>query len=170
MLNLSLTAISRGGQRAQWEVPVDHPLWEGADLHLVEPVRVRVEAQPMGEDSVLVRGDIATTVESSCRRCLATVRVPVDEPIDLLFDELAATEQDELAGEVYPLPGRGDDLDLSDPLREQLVLHAPAFVLCKEECRGLCPRCGAALNRTACDCVPEPEPGPWDALKKITFD
>jgi uncharacterized protein len=170
MLNLSLAAISRGGARAQWEVPRDHPLWEGSGLALLEPVQVEVEAQPMGDRAVLVRGRISTQLEGSCRRCLAAVRVEVDEPIDLLFEELAEDEADELVGEVYPLAGRSDDLDLGEPMREQLLLHAPGYVVCSEDCRGLCPRCGADLNRTACDCVPEPEAGPWDALKKIKFD
>jgi uncharacterized protein len=170
MLNLSLAAVYRGGARAQWEVPRDHPLWEGAAIALADAVRVEVEANPMGEGAVLVRGQIRTRVEDTCRRCLTPVEVQVDEAIDLLFEELSEEEADELAGEVYPIPARGDELDLAEPLREQLLLHLPGHVLCTEACRGLCAHCGADLNRTACDCVDEPEAGAWDALKKIKFD
>jgi uncharacterized protein len=71
---------------------------------------------------------------------------------------------------VYPLPARGDELDLREAVREQLLLRAPRFALCREECRGLCPTCGADRNQDDCGCVPEPAVSPWDALKNVTFD
>ena len=55
-------------------------------------------------------------------------------------------------------------------LREQLLLRVPAYVVCREECRGLCPQCGANLNETTCACEPEQAASPWDALKKLKFD
>jgi uncharacterized protein len=169
MLNFSLATISRAGQRARWEVPLDYPLWEGLGIDLIEPVIVEVEAQPMGT-GVLVRGRIRSAVRRECRRCVKPVDHPIDEPVDLLFEPLQSEEEEELAGEVYALPARGDQLDLSEPIREQLLLHVPDFVVCDEACRGLCPQCGSDLNETDCNCVPTSVPGPWDALKKIKFD
>jgi len=169
MLNLSLAAVFKGGESAKWEIPADDPLWEGADIALSGPVRVEVEARPIG-DGVLVRGRIRAATGSTCRRCVAPVVAPIDAEIDLLFEELKGDEKDELAGEVYPLPERGDELELSEPLREQFLLHVPDFVLCDEACRGLCPQCGADLNKSGCDCVPAPQAGPWDALKNIKFE
>jgi uncharacterized protein len=169
MLNLSLVAISRGEVSAQWEVPVDHAVWEGVEPHPAETVHVEVEARPVGEDSVFVRGRVRTTVELSCRRCLGPVRREIDEPIEIFFDELADEEAADLAGEVYALPG-GTELDLAGPIREQLVLRLPRYALCDEACRGLCAQCGADLNQTACECVPQTGAGPWDALKKLKFD
>ena len=65
---------------------------------------------------------------------------------------------------------RGNEIDLREPLREQLLLHLPEYVACREECRGLCPHCGANRNETECGCVSERLPGPWDALKNVKFD
>jgi uncharacterized protein len=75
-----------------------------------------------------------------------------------------------MEGDVYPLDLHAAELDLTEALREQLMLRVPQYVVCDEACRGLCPQCGANLNETECGCTPPEEPGPWDALKKIRFD
>jgi uncharacterized protein len=170
MLNLSLAAIARGGQRAQWEVPPDDPLWNGTGLRLLAPLRLAVEATPIGDAGVLVRGRLRTVVELECRRCVGPVPHELDEPIELLFEPLAEEEAVELGGEVYALPMRGVELALGEPLREQLLLLTPEYVVCGEACRGLCPQCGADRNRDPCACVPERAPSAWDALKDIKFD
>jgi uncharacterized protein len=169
MLNLSLAAVSRGEVRAQWEVPVDHPLLEGLDARPVTALTVEVDVRPIGDEGVFVRGRIATVVELPCRRCLSTVREEIDESIDLLFEPLEEGEEAELSGEVYPLPFAGE-LELGEAIREQLVLRLPRYALCDEACRGLCPQCGTSLNEGSCDCVGDEGPGPWDALKKLTFE
>ncbi|MBA4156365.1 MAG: DUF177 domain-containing protein [Gemmatimonadetes bacterium] len=169
MLKLSLAALSREEVHAQWEIPADHPMWENTRLELSEPLHVEVFAHEVGE-GVLVRGRMRTVLDLSCRRCLTRVRREIDEPVDLLFEPLTGEERDELEGEVYPLPMRGTELDLSESLREQLLLTIPEYVICAEACRGLCPQCGVDRNQATCECTPEQGSGPWDALKNFTFD
>ena len=169
MPNLSLTAVARGPVRLREEIPADDPLWDPVDVVLREPLRLDLEATTVG-DGVLVRGTIETKLAGECRRCLAGVPIRIRDTVDMLFEPLAPEEMEELGGEVYLLPDRGDHLDLSEPLREQLVLRIPDFVVCSEACKGLCPQCGADLNQTTCDCVPEAPPSAWGALKDIKFD
>ncbi len=168
MLKLNLSAIDRGEVHVREEVPPDDPMWEGTDLVLSAPLRLDLSARSVGE-GVFVRGTLQTRVEVPCRRCLAATEREVDETVDFLFQELAEEEED-AAGEVYPLPSTGAEVDLTEAVREQLLLRVPQYVLCTEECRGLCPRCGADLNEAPCDCGPEEDVSPWDALKKIKFD
>ncbi|HEX8694146.1 MAG TPA: DUF177 domain-containing protein [Longimicrobium sp.] len=137
-------------------------------MELVRPLEVDLEARSVGE-GVLLRGTLRTTVRLACRRCLSPVERDVDEEVNLLFVEDMG-EDDDTGGEVYPLPARGDEVDLTDAVREQVLLEMPEFALCGEECRGLCPSCGANLNEGACECVPEAAPSPWEALKKVKFD
>jgi uncharacterized protein len=61
----------------------------------------------------------------------------------------------------------GDRLDLGDVIREQLFLAAPLSRLCRPDCRGLCPTCGANRNQTACACPPvvEESLSPFAVLK-----
>jgi uncharacterized protein len=169
MLNLSLTAVARGDLRVVGEVSPDDPLFDGLDFVLEEPVRLELQAGSVGE-GVLVRGRIHALVELECRRCVKRVPYRMDEAVDILFERLEDEEAEDLAGEVYPLPRRGDDLDLRPALREQIVLRIPQFVVCSEECRGLCPQCGKDLNEGSCECVPEAPVSPWDALKNVKLD
>ena len=70
-----------------------------------------------------------------------------------------------------------EEIDLEQSLREQLILSLPYAPLCKENCRGLCSRCGADLNAGDCKCPPEPKDSPqsdapvvdkrWAALKNV---
>jgi uncharacterized protein len=169
MLNLSLAAVSRAEVRVDGEIPPDEPLFEGLGFTLDGPAHLELEARSVGE-GVLVRGRIEMQVELECRRCLVRVPHRIDEAVDMLYEPLEAEEEEELGGEVYPLPRRGDDLDLRPALREQIMLRVPEFVLCTDACRGLCPQCGADRNQSACECVPDAVESPWDALKNVEFD
>jgi uncharacterized protein len=164
-----LAAVSRGEVDVRDEVAPDDPLWDATGLDLREPLRVELRAQPVG-DGVLVRGRISTRLVLECRRCLKEVPTAIDASVDMLYEPLDRVEEDELGGEVYPIPARAGELDLGPALREQLLLQVPDFVVCEEACRGLCAQCGANLNETTCSCVPEESGTPWDALKKLKFD
>jgi uncharacterized protein len=169
MLTLSLPAVSRGEVRVDGEISPDDALWEGLGVTLQEPLRVELEARSVGE-GVLVRGTMRTKLEMECRRCLVSVPWRLDERVDLLYEPLDEADEQALGGEVYALPARGSELDLGPALREQLLLSVPEFVVCREECRGLCPQCGAELNQGTCDCEPVRAGDPWEALKKLKFD
>ncbi len=168
MLKVSLTALDRGEVTVREQVAADDPMWEGAGLTLAEPLDVDLTARSVGE-GVFLRGRLRTTVRHACRRCLSSVDARVDDVVDLFFEPLGPGDED-AEGEVYALPERGDELDLRDAVREQLLLRAPEFALCSETCRGLCPQCGTDLNTGQCDCVPEQAASPWDALKNVKFD
>jgi uncharacterized protein len=170
MLKLALAAVNRGEVRIREQVPPDDALWAGAGVRLVRPVEVDLKAASVSDDSILVRGSLATRVVLECRRCLKDVEQDVQTHVDLLFAALGADEQEEAEGEVYPIPARGTELDLAGPVREQLLLSVPQYALCREECRGLCPQCGTDRNQSECDCVSESARGPWDALKKLDHD
>ena len=168
MLKVSLSALDRGEVHVREQVAPDDAMWNEAGLTLAEPLDVDLTARSVG-DGVFLRGRLRTTVRLACRRCLTSVDREVDDTVDLLFEPLGPDDA-ELEGEVYPLPARGDELDLRDAVREQVLLRAPEFAVCREECRGLCPQCGTDLNTGQCECVAEQAPSPWDALKQVKFD
>lgn len=169
MLNLSLTAVSKAEVPIEEEISASDPLVEELGVALVEPMRLELTASSVGE-GVLVRGRVHAVLSLECRRCVKAVPYTMDEGLDFLYEPLNADEENELAGEVYPLPSRGDDLDLRPALREQLLLRVPQYVECSSSCRGLCPQCGVDLNEGSCDCVPDTRESPWDALKNVKFD
>ncbi|HQP29583.1 MAG TPA: DUF177 domain-containing protein, partial [Syntrophales bacterium] len=60
-----------------------------------------------------------------------------------------------------------DTLDLDPIVYEQILLQIPLKILCREDCRGLCPHCGANLNDGPCRCPEEAVDGRFSALKKL---
>lgn len=73
-------------------------------------------------------------------------------------------EETEEEDEVYLF--QGDHLDLSEMVREQVILAAPMQPLCRENCRGLCPQCGQNLNERRCTCPPEQRPSPFRVVQR----
>ncbi len=90
-------------------------------------------------DTVLVRVTAVGRQQMVCGRCL----VLYDQPYDGEFD-LGYSVKDQL------------DLDVTDDVRQEILLSYPVRFLCREECRGLCPRCGANLNQGPCGCLAIP--------------
>ena len=116
-------------------------------------------------------GELSATVELNCARCLETVVRDITRNFDLLYrplgsdagrEEVTVTQAEAEIG-YY----QGDGLLLEDVLREQILLAVPLKVVCREDCKGLCPGCGSNLNHEGCSCAePLPEPR-WEALKDI---
>jgi uncharacterized protein len=90
------------------------------------------------------------------------VDVPVAGPVEVLFtdDELA----DDPSARV--IDARATVLDLSETVREELILSVPEYVLCRDDCRGLCPGCGQDLNVRSCGCQPSKD-SRWSPLEGL---
>lgn len=142
-----------------------------------EMTRLASEARLEGRASkrheqVRLQGTINASVEVACDRCLAPVVVPVNADFDVAYvpaeveeDAPEATElqADDLNFAIY----EGDELDLDELAREQLLLALPARQLCREDCKGLCPTCGADLNTQECRCERQEIDPRWAALAKL---
>lgn len=167
MLLLDLVRLSREGSlRIEGQIPPDDPLWEGTGIRLKEPLRVDLRANETQSGEIVVRGKLFGSLAQECTRCLDPVDIPLREEVTLVFapPESVAGNED---GEIRALPEGDKEVDLAEPIREEIVLSAPAFVLCDPDCKGLCPHCGADLNETTCECqVDDPDPR-WDTLRAL---
>jgi uncharacterized protein len=167
MLPLDLARLSREGSlRIESEIPPDAALWEGSGIRLKSPLQVRLKATEAQSGEVVVRGVIEGTLDQECRRCLDPVAVPLREEVTFVFSppDVLGGEDD---GEIRVLPADQQEVDLEEPIREEMLLAAPAYTLCDPDCRGLCPQCGADWNETTCECAAE-EPDPrWDTLRTL---
>src|SRR6267142_1137205 len=120
---------------------------------------------------IRLQGDLSTSLELPCARCLELVIQNVVRKFDLLYrplgtdaghEELSVTVAEAEIG-YY----QGEGLLLEDALREQVLLSVPLKVLCREDCKGLCPYCGKNLNESACSCATPVQDPRWLALKEI---
>ena len=151
----------------------------GPDVRQAEPLhasgRAELVEEHRGKKGVLADirlvGEVAAHLELKCARCLEPVARQVAASFDLLYRPLgsdAGVDEREVGvteAEVGYYTGEG--LLLEDVLREQVLLVLPLKAVCREECKGLCPRCGRNLNLEACACTaPEPDPR-WSELKNL---
>ncbi len=140
------------------------------ELRLLEDVEVRGRATRKGE-SVRIEGEIRTGIEKSCDRCLRPIAVPIETAFEVGFvppetetaRESPALEAEDL--DVAPLEGATIDID--EVVREQILLTVGLRSVCRDDCRGLCPACGANLNEGECGCATVEVDPRWVALEAL---
>jgi uncharacterized protein len=126
-----------------------------------EPIRLDVRLESLNE-GVVATGTVTTRWHGTCRRCLRPVVGT------LAGDVLEVFETDPDEGETRPL--EGTTIDFEPVVRDTVLLELPVAPLCREDCPGLCPQCGADLAEGACDCRIETRDPRWAALDQLRFD
>ncbi len=157
MLRVDIRDVQRGPVRTVGELSPEDPTFEGLGLDLVGPVTVQGQLQATAEGEYLWRGDLHGVVRGACRRCLTEVIDDVEIEVNAAVfsaDPEAADDPD-----FYPLHQRAAAVDVAAVVREELALAAHAhLLLCRDDCAGLCPKCGADLNAGPCACHTPAEP------------
>ena len=116
-------------------------------------------------------GQLQTTLEFACARCLEPVAQDVKRDFELLYRPLgvdAGREELSVTGAEAEIGYySGDGLLLEDVLREQVLLALPIKAICRQDCKGLCPHCGKNLNVEQCSCAEPVDDPRWTALKDL---
>jgi len=151
----------------------------GADVRQLSMLKTSGRAQLVEEHhgkhnvikDIRLQGDLATTLELPCARCLDPVRQDVGRTFDLLYRPLGTDAGNEelsvTAAEAEIGYYQGEGVLLEDALREQVLLSVPLKVVCREDCKGLCPSCGKNRNTDPCSCAPVVGDPRWAALKDL---
>jgi len=125
---------------------------------------------------VLLTGMVRAHATGECDRCLEPASFDIAGEIEefYLFEE---PEDPEAYEDGYELLGEDRIVDLGEPINDAVVMDTPFVVLCKPDCRGLCPTCGCNLNVEQCDCAAQAEAewaeateNPFAALKNLKLD
>ena len=167
MLSVDLVRLEREGVlRVEGTIDPDDPLFVESGIRFASPLRARIEATIAVSDEVVIRGSVQGSLVQECRRCLAELNSQVDTELTLVFVPAEELGEDP-EGDVYPLEATATELDLRGPICEELVLTVPSYMFCKEDCEGLCPRCGTNLNEKNCQCSGEDADSRWDVLRAL---
>ena len=126
------------------------------DAHAEVSVRLRLESLT---DGIVIDGAIEVPWHGTCRRCLAATGGTCRSEVRELYQR-TRTDPDAFDLE-------GDQLDLAAMVREIVLLDVPTTPLCRPDCAGLCPTCGANRNDEACGCVEAPADPRWAALDQL---
>lgn len=164
MLRVPLAEVRAGAVDTTGELAADDPLLADAGVVLAGPLRVAGRLSSAGKGKYYWRAHFETAVSTECRRCLKAVEVHVSQPLALIFATQGEAAEDHGC---YVIEDRARVLDLTEAVREELLLAIPRFVECRPDCRGLCPTCGADLNDSPCGCAPAGDPR-WQALRALT--
>jgi len=162
MLRIDLGALRRGPIDMAQTVAADDTLFDGLEFQLSSDVHLTGRLMSAGSGRYYWHGRMATQVTRPCRRCLVPVSVEVSNDVEVLFTE------DENADDpaAYVIPPKAMEIDAGVAVREELILAVPEFVVCTEECRGICAGCGTDLNAGSCTCEPEPDHR-WAVLETL---
>jgi uncharacterized protein len=151
----------------------------GPDLSQRGPLNASGRAQLVEEhhgkhlkiEDIRLAGELSTQLEMPCARCLEPVVEPVKRSFDLLYRpqgvDAGREEVSVTAAEAEVSYYQGEGLLLEDALREQVLLAAPLKVICREDCKGLCPQCGHDRNSEQCQCESGFKDPRWAALDEI---
>lgn len=141
------------------------PVWEAGDARpLGEGVHVTGRLSAAGHGRFYFSGAFQGAASAECRRCLADVQLDVSSELHLLFAESGLDDAEE--DDVVLIPPGARELDLRPALREEWLLTVPAFALCRDDCKGLCPSCGIDRNTGACNCATASDPR-WAGLRDV---
>lgn len=162
MLSFDLSTLESHAVLVDGRLDASDPIWGSDESRPSEAITVTGRLSSAGASRFYFSGRIEGSVATDCRRCLTPVKVPVQEDVHLLFARADDEEIDD--PDVYVIGNRTRELDLRPSVREQWILAVPAYVLCREDCKGLCPQCGADLNAGPCNCDPVHDDR-WDALR-----
>lgn len=139
------------------------------EAKFIDPLSCIVTLFRQEDDNIYVTADITTTLSVECRRCINPLEMDITATLDLLFSIGNESLEQEEDGERYY---DGETLNISEDVRQALVLEIPAWPLCSETCKGLCPECGTELNTAECSCeitneTPVSASNPFSVLSKM---
>ncbi len=123
----------------------------GGVYDLVEAEPVRLHVVNTGKRTLVLDGTVSLSLIIPCSRCLEPVKVPFSLDLECVFDMNQTDEDRARALDEQPYL-QGYNLDVDQLVQSELMLNLPMKVLCDEDCKGICNRCGVNLNHEICDC------------------
>ena len=159
-------ALKNPGQAYPFESFVElEPMEILGDPVRFEDIRIAGEFLSAGDNRISLRATVNARADTRCSRCLEPVCVPIEAEVDALFDRRPDPDDPDL----YSF--EASTVELTDAVRDALLLELPLRTLCAEDCKGLCPVCGVNLNRETCTCQEGAEvTNPFSALKNIVLN
>lgn len=115
-----------------------------------------------------IRGVVRIRVRETCDRCLTAFENELEGHFSLILTEDESLYPGDI-DDVYPFPPTQAEFDFGPVISDAIGLERPMKQLCKEDCRGLCPRCGTNLNERDCGCRQDAVDERWAPLRALRF-
>jgi uncharacterized protein len=156
--------LAEGSNRFEIEADIDELDLDAYNFR--EPLHCSIALLRTG-NRIDLHLDLKTSIELACSRCGELTHYDVDTSADVTFlPELrrrsAEDEQNATDLEFYR-----EEIDLRSVVRDTFLLAVPIAVLCRQDCKGLCPSCGTNLNLSSCECEKKGVSSPFEKLRRI---
>lgn len=164
-LNLERLELGRSALELDAELVREDPGYEDGQLR----ARIRGELVVDAMDQrVVVHGSFAASHTVECDRCAKPFLLETEPELEvMILRNPGRAELPEDQDDAWVIHQQGGVVDLDESLLEAVVLAEPQKILCREDCKGLCPRCGIDRNESECDCPTEELDSRWAALEKL---
>lgn len=134
------------------------------------PINVKIEIYRVGKKYVL-NGVFKGALLVVCDRCLDAYVQKVESEFNSFLipapEDVEKVELELMEEDMEVVFVRDDEVDLHDIIREQLYLSLPIKCLCRDNCQGLCTKCGCNLNKSTCECIKEQGHPSFAILNKL---
>jgi uncharacterized protein len=156
LVNLS-DVLTTQGKVIQKDVPYGPDRFDciSGSFRIAEKSDIQFTASNIGADKAKIEGKFQFTFDTQCDRCLTDVPTR----LSVSFDRIIVSPDTETEDEESRQYMDGYELDLDELVHNEILLNWPVKILCKEDCKGICPKCGQNLNVGNCGCdtfVPDP--------------
>lgn len=160
LVNLSDVLTTEGKTETQEIMPEMAEFFNGTDTYRIkEKSPMRFTFVNIGGGKARIEGGGSLVFEAVCDRCLADVELPMELSFDRVVlspEAFAADEEAEGDDQTFM---DGYQLDVEAFVHDEIIVNWPVKILCREDCKGVCPVCGQNLNERECGCdtfVPDP--------------
>ena len=155
MLKIVIGQISASGSSFSGEMPSSIlELDDESSFRAHKPIFFDFFLQVISME-LIVNGKVTTEIELVCSRCGEFFSTSIQLSSFLRAYELTPTT---------------DVVDITEGIREEILLEIPGFPLCATTCKGRCPHCGVNRNQERCVCAPTDEHGVWNDLNQLNLD
>jgi uncharacterized protein len=165
-MKIQLGGLSEGIHRYRLE---SEPSEVGLGEHFTNVVVVHATLDKTG-NRVFLQAKVEVAGTFTCDRCVVEYEMPVRTSYRMYYVVEASETEGIDPSEIQIVPPGFMVIDLSEDVRQTVLLAVPLKSLCTDQCKGLCPTCGTNLNTGTCDCVSATAIDPrWDKLQSIRF-
>jgi len=172
-MRIELDKLEGGEGRFEHRYEPGEIVLDEEHARLTEPPQVEGLIARKGSEYVL-SGKVTARAKVDCDRCLKALDIPVETEFSVEYvpeqeyesSEVAELHDEDLSQSVF----RENRIDLDELVREQILLALPTRALCTDECKGLCPVCGADRNVEDCGCESKEIDPRWSALAALKKD
>ena len=144
------------------DIAAENFSYHGDEYEFISPLHFEGVLTNNGKELVLT-GSAKADFYANCARCLEKTRQSICYDVEEVY--VRESETDASDGEMIVITG--DEIEPDDVIMSGFYVNAPSKYLCGDDCKGLCPECGANLNKGDCGCDKEQIDPRWEALKKI---